>query len=62
MIKIDLKKEERFLEDLKEIFSLIEIAQYLYENKLGIVIILSHIKAKEWPRKNQELNNEPIMI
>lgn len=60
MIKIDLKKEERFLEDLKEIFSLIEIAQYLYENKLGIVIILSHIKAKEWPRKDQELNNEPI--
>lgn len=57
---ISFKEEKKFLNILKEIFSLESIANYLYENKIGIIIILHHIKAKEWPWRGKELKNDPI--
>lgn len=60
MKSISIKEEKKFLNDLKEIFSLEAIANYLYENKIGIIIILHHIKAKEWPWQGKELNNESV--
>ena len=54
-------KEEKFLINLKKIFSLNSIAKHLYENKIGLIILLHHIKAKEWPWKGKELNNDPVV-
>ncbi len=57
--KLSLKNEKRFLDNLKTIFSLKNISEYLFNNSIGILILLSHNKCKDWPRKDQELNNEP---
>lgn len=58
--KLSLKNEKRFLNNLRTVFSLKNISEYFYDNSIGILILLSHIKCKDWPRKDQELNNEPI--
>lgn len=51
--------DKRFLKNLKTIFSLKDISEYFYTNNIGILILLSHIKCKDWPRKDRDLNNEP---
>lgn len=61
MKNIIIKKDEKFLKSLKPLFSLNSLIGYLYENKIGLFIILSHIKAKEWPWKGKELNNDPVV-
>lgn len=60
MKKIIINKNEEFLKSLRTLFSLDSITGYLYENTIGLLIILSHIKAKEWPWRGKELNNDPV--
>jgi hypothetical protein len=38
------------------------IQKYLFENNIGIFILLNHLKATEWPIKGKPLKNDPIEI
>ncbi|GAH47305.1 unnamed protein product [marine sediment metagenome] len=59
MEEVNLKNEKRFLADLKNIFSVTNTAKFLFENNIGVLIILNHIKAKDWPWKGKKLENTP---
>lgn len=60
MEESELGESERFLSELKDIFSVSAATDFLYQHHIGIVIILEYIKAKDWPWKRQSLVNEPI--
>lgn len=44
------------------ITSMLEIANFLFENNIGIFVVLHHVKAKDWPRKGQELDSDNNII
>ena len=57
-----MNDENRFLDQLKDIFSINKMAKFLFENKFGIIIVLEFIKAPDWPRKNKILIKEPLKV
>lgn len=59
MEEIDLAKVERPLSELKDVFSVSDAASFLARHKIGIVIILDYVKARDWPWKGHPLTNEP---
>jgi len=61
MNSISIKEQKDLLSHLKGILSIEPVSKYLYDNSIGILIILDHIKAKEWPWKGKELKNEPTI-
>ncbi len=60
MNSIVLKNQDILIKKLGKIFKLKKISKFLYKKKIGIFILLLHIKAKDWPWKNQTLNNDPV--
>lgn len=53
-----LDESGKIVDGLKDIFSVRQAAQFLFENKTGIVIILEYIKANDWPWTNKKFNKE----
>lgn len=51
--------EKPFLE-LQDIFSVSVATEYMYEQNIGILVILEYIKARDWPWKGNILVNEPV--
>jgi len=58
--KIKLNNNIQILNQLSGIFQLNEIAEFMYKNNYGILIILDFIKANDWPKKNKKLDNTQI--
>ena len=58
---IKLSKQDNLQKNLVNIFNFSDLASYLYINNIAILIITTHIKSKEWPIRNKELNNEPTV-
>lgn len=60
MEELELIKEKKILSQLEGILSPSDVANFLFEHNIGIIIILDYIKAKEWPWKGEPLVNEPV--
>lgn len=60
MEELELIKEKKILSQLEGILSPSDVANFLFEHNIGIIIILYYIKAKEWPWKGEPLVNEPV--
>ena len=58
MIKIDLTAEKNIFLDTDNILKFDDMKRYLFENKIGILLILDYIKAENWPRKGFKLIND----
>lgn len=51
---------ETVISKIGSIFSLNNVAEFLFKNKIGILIVLDYVKAKAWPQKDKKLVNEPV--
>ncbi len=55
-----LEESERSFSELQEIFSPSIATDFLFKNRIGIVIILDYFKARDWPWKGRSFANEPV--
>ena len=55
-----LEESERSFSELQEIFSPLIATDFLFKNRIGIVIILDYFKAQDWPWKGRSFANEPV--
>ncbi len=62
MNKLIFTKKNKFLNRFSKIFPITEAINHLYAQKNGIFILLSHHKAKTWPRKYVSFSKESVQI
>ena len=55
-----LEESEQSFSELQEIFSPSIVADFLFKNRIGVVIILDYFKARDWPWKGRPFTNEPV--
>jgi hypothetical protein len=50
-----LDESEKIVAGLKDIFSVQQAAQFMFERKTGIAVILEYIRARDWPWTGQKM-------
>jgi hypothetical protein len=53
-----LDGSEKIVAGLKDIFSVSQAAQFMFERSAGIVVILEYIKARDWPWTAQKMTKD----